>query len=376
MSYIYHGLGYVIGFFESFLGSYLLAMFLFALAVKILMFPFGIQQQKNQQKQASLRAKEMAIHKKYKGRENDRDAMMQRQNEIQQMYRDNNYNQFSGCLPMLIQLPIILVVYKAVINPLSYICHFAESVVEGIRTAIGTNFEFFQVAANTIKDGKFTGDELTMASILNNPEYLAKIGESVSEVTTAHIPNFTLFGYSLGGTPTGWFILIPFLVFGAQFLSMKLTRKLSYQPIGAENAGCSMKVMDFSMPAMTLVMSFFFPVILSFYWIFQSLLGVLQQWILKMIWPIKMPTEEDYRNAERAMRGKATSGGSGYAAPTGTRNYDPGKKYRSLHNIDAEEDETASPSLPAPEEPKNGKADGDAPKMKGENPNRNKGQKK
>ena len=62
----------------------------------------------------------------------------------------------------------------------------------------------------------------------------------------------------------------------------------------------------------------------------QELSGVaLQQFILKKVYPMPTFTEEDYKEAERALRGK--SSGS-------NRNYDTGKKYRSLHNIDADDE--------------------------------------
>lgn len=48
--------------------NYAIAILLFALIIKIIFFPLGIKQQKNMQKQASLRPKEMAIRKRYAGR--------------------------------------------------------------------------------------------------------------------------------------------------------------------------------------------------------------------------------------------------------------------------------------------------------------------
>ena len=388
---LYGIFGTIIKAFESLFQNYLLAILLFALCIKVLLFPFGIRQQKNQQKQASLRAKEVAILKKYKGRENDQRAMQQRQQELQQMYQDNNYNQFAGCLPMLIQLPIILIVYQAVVRPLAYICKFSDTAITAIINTIKSAPLDFGVAADAVN----SVNEMSATAILNKPEYFAKMCEKIPALSGTRIPNFTLFGQPIGETPTalmtgGWtwlWILVPFLVFGAQYLSMILIRKLSYQPPSVQNAGCSVKVMDFMFPAMTLMMSFGFPVLLSFYWIFQSLLGVLQQLILKLIWPMPVLTEEDYKNAERALRGKAVSGGSGNAAPAGSRNYDPNKKYRSLHTIDEDDDDLPAVVKPAQPEPepeetekeetdatsrKESQAESQAPVLKKDNPKRKK----
>ena len=83
------------------------------------------------------------------------------------------------------------------------------------------------------------------------------------------------------------------------------------------------------MPLMMTFMAFNFPALLGIYWIFQSVIGVVQQYILKKVYPMPTFTEEDYKEAERTLRGK----GSG-----ANRNFDSGKKYRSLHNIDADDE--------------------------------------
>ena len=326
MSYIFRGIGAVLAFFNSFLGSYLLAVLLFALVVKVLMFPFGIKSQKNSVKQASLRPKEMAIRKKYVGRESDREAQNQMNMEIQNMYRANNFNQFAGCLPMLIQLPIILIIYQAIYRPLSYIANFSASQIETVKSVIVSNYETLKV---TLSDGKYVGSELDMANIIHNNKAMFE-----SEgIATKNIPDFDLFGVNLGDTPSfyTWMIIIPVLVFFAQYFSTKLIRKMSYQPV-QNNGGCAMWVMDVTMPLMIAFMAFTFPAFLGIYWIFQSLLGVAQQYVLKKMYPYPTFTEQDYRDAERAMRGKGPKAGSG------TRTLPSGKTYRSLHHIDDDDE--------------------------------------
>ena len=79
---IYNIFGAVMNFFCSITNNnYVLALFLFAVAVKILLLPFSIKQQKNQIKGASLRPKMMAIEKKYAGR-NDKATLQKKQNEL------------------------------------------------------------------------------------------------------------------------------------------------------------------------------------------------------------------------------------------------------------------------------------------------------
>ena len=88
-------------------GHYILSLLIFAVLVEILLLPFGIKQQKNSIKQAGLRPKEKAIRDKYAGRD-DQPTRQKMQQEIQDLYQKEGYNPMSGCLPLLIQFPVII----------------------------------------------------------------------------------------------------------------------------------------------------------------------------------------------------------------------------------------------------------------------------
>ncbi len=99
-------------------GNFLLGTVFFAIAVEIIMLPIAIIQQNNARKQARFRPKEMAIRKKYAGR-TDQATMQEMQREIQEMYQREGYNPMSsGCLPLLVSLPIVFALYYVVIDPL------------------------------------------------------------------------------------------------------------------------------------------------------------------------------------------------------------------------------------------------------------------
>lgn len=366
MDFIYNAIGKFLGWLDSLTGSYVLALFVFAIIVEILMLPFGIRQQKNSIKQATLRPKEMAIRKKYAGR-NDQPTQQKMAQEIQEMYQNEGYNPMGGCLPLLIQFPIIIILYNVVINPLRYIMGMSK---EGVNALV----EFAGAAVDKGGLGMTVNKQNTIGLIdfikQNGTEAVEGIksfifgnaetnGETVfNELVTVFengTPNFNLFGLNLGETPSlqhfGWLWLIPLLTFGVYFASMKLTRKLTYQPTTANDpqVGCSNKIMDFSMPLMSVWISFMVPATIGVYWIFKSVLSTLKQFIMSRAMPIPTFTEEDYKAAEKEMKGKNKG--------TATRNYTPsGEKPRSLHYIDADDDET-----PAPVEKKPAKKQG-APK--------------
>ena len=118
-------------------GNYVMGILIFALVVEIVMLPFGIKQQKNSIKQARLRPKEMAIRKKYKGR-TDQATQQKMAQEIQKMYQEEGFNPMGGCLPVLVQIPVILALYQIVINPLRYVLGMATGVSNALVTYCNT----------------------------------------------------------------------------------------------------------------------------------------------------------------------------------------------------------------------------------------------
>ena len=133
--------GYVVEFcYNICFDNYLLALILFAIIVKIVLLPFSIKQQQNSIKQAKLRPKEMAIQKKYAGR-NDQVTRQKMQQEIMEMHQQEGFNQFGGCLLAIIQLPIILALYQIVVDPLKYVLRMSNESINVIREYITKGLE-------------------------------------------------------------------------------------------------------------------------------------------------------------------------------------------------------------------------------------------
>ena len=105
--FILKPIGAFLGWLDSWTGSYMLALLLFAVIIEIILLPLGIKQQKTSIKQAKLRPKEMAIQKKYAGR-NDRVTVQKMQQELMEMRQQEGVGQFGGCLTLLLQIPILI----------------------------------------------------------------------------------------------------------------------------------------------------------------------------------------------------------------------------------------------------------------------------
>ena len=124
-------LGWLLNVFYNISGNYLVALIFFAVIIKLILLPLGIKQHSNSIKQAKIRPKEAAIVKRYQNQKSQ--AAQQKKNaEIQKLYQDEGYNQLAGCLPLVIQLPIIMCIYSVVRSPLRYLCGLSTELVNKV----------------------------------------------------------------------------------------------------------------------------------------------------------------------------------------------------------------------------------------------------
>lgn len=334
-------MGYVIKFCSWIMGNqYLFALLIFAIIVEILLLPFGIKQQKNSIKQARLRPKEMAIRKKYAGRK-DQPTQQKMTAEIQELYQKEGFNPMGGCLPLLIQLPIIMALYWIVLNPMKYICGFSTDSINQISSVVQAyGYSGASASDRTIE----LVSQMRQVVAEHGVEVFSSVeGFSDKIQSLSDIPNLNMFGrFDLGGIPWSafgnglegfkagwWMVLIPVLTFVAYFFSMKMNRKLLYQPAADDKAmGCSNNTMDIVMPLFSVYIAFIMPAAIGIYWIFKSLLGVAKQAILHKAMPTPVFTEEDYKAAEKELNVRPEKN-----APKNKS----GRVVRSLHHIDDED---------------------------------------
>ena len=323
--------GYVIRFCNNLVGNnYLFALLLFAVIIEIVLLPFGIKQQKNSIKQAKLRPKEMAIRKKYAGRE-DQVSKQKMSQEIQEFYQKEGFNPMAGCFPLLIQFPIIIALYNIVMNPLRYICGITNTdTIDNIITVVTNTEKYKDVVFDSTRNINLVGAIKDIG--LEAFQAIEGFAEAIPSLDA--LPNLELFGgaIDLAATPSftsfNWLLLVPVLTFVSYFFSMKITRKFTYQPQADDKAtGCSNKMMDVMMPLFSVYIAFIVPAAIGVYWIFKSLLGIVKQLIVSRLMPLPKFTEEDYKAAEKAM---ATSEKPAKAQKSG-------KVVRSLHHIDDED---------------------------------------
>lgn len=91
-------------------GSYGLAIILLTIIIKMILYPLTAKQIKSMKAMQELQPKLKKLQDKYK----DNPQMMQQ--KLATLYKDAGVNPIAGCLPMLIQMPILMGMYYALFN--------------------------------------------------------------------------------------------------------------------------------------------------------------------------------------------------------------------------------------------------------------------
>lgn len=348
MEILYLPFAMIMRLFESFSPNYAISLLLFTILFKVVLFPLGIKQQKNQIKMAALRPKEEAIRKKYAGR-NDQATMQKMQQEIMDLQQRENVSPFGGCLPLVIQLGLVLVIYAIIRQPLTYICEFTKVELVELFNAVG-----FMNGAEAFTESTL-GRADQFKAIANIETFdIGTLSATIQE-KLSNLPNLDFFGLNLGYAPIEvWnaytskseivagfapkfidvvkYTIIPVLCFGLQVVTTKLTRKFTYQSPATQQAqsGCSMKMMDWMMPLMSLWFCYTFSSAIGLYWIYSNIFSFGQTVLLAKLMPIPKVTEEELKAAEKELKAKES----------GTRKSSEKIRVRSLHHIDDDDYDT------------------------------------
>ncbi|MBQ1263484.1 MAG: membrane protein insertase YidC [Oscillospiraceae bacterium] len=354
--WLYNALGSMLAWFESWSGSYAIALLFYALIFKIVFLPFAIKQQKNQIAMAKLAPKMQLIRAKYRGRV-DRVSQQKMQQEMMELQQKEGYSPFSGCLPMLIQLPLIIFLYNVIRSPLSYITKASKELIAAFNTALSPDKALDEISLIA----KIKESYAANPNIFSEITYTGTDGV-VESLSYSQLPNFNLWGMDLAQTPSlqaiSWLVLIPVIAAASQWFTMWITKKVNANPMtqtGDAQSQMSMKIMDLIFPLMTLFIAFSFSGMLGLYWIYQSIIAIVQTVIIAKAMPLPKYTEEEMKEMRKAQR-------EAEKAQRAALKTQP--KFRSLHYID-EDDYDELPEVKT-KNPKNNtkSSSGDMPEIK------------
>ena len=299
-------LGYVMDILFRFTSSFGvfnvgLCIILFTIVMKTLMIPLTIKQQKTTKLMSVMNPEIQAIQKKYKGK-SDQESMQRQNVEIQAVYEKYGTSMTGGCLPLLIQMPILLALYRVIYNIPAYVpsvrvyfdnvvtplmgqADYAQKLQEitNIATACGGKLDKFDFTnANRLVDMlyKFSTSQWGELQALF-PAISDVIGQNAAVVERMN----TFLGLNMAEAP-GWVPsfawIIPVLAAVSQWFSTKLMS--GNQPstsADAENPMAqSMKTMTTTMPLFSAFICITMPAGLGIYWIATSVVTINQQLVV------------------------------------------------------------------------------------------------
>ncbi len=295
-----------------------LSIILFTLVVKVLMFPLTIKQQKASKLMAVMQPEIQAIQNKYKGK-TDNDSMMKMNVETKAVYEKYGTSMTGGCLQLVIQLPILLALYRVIYNIPAYVgsvkTHFMNIVfaLTGVASATdladGAGASLLQFATehgvnlkgmNAIGDltgvtGTALGNKMVDILYKMNPSQWGELAGAFPNAADVIHENYKIIegmnsflGINLAAQPfDGSFVpnlawLIPILAGLSQYLSTKLMMNTNPSSAGQDEnqAAQMMKSMNITMPLMSVFFCFTFPAAVGIYWVSSSVFQILQQLIV------------------------------------------------------------------------------------------------
>ena len=265
--------------FYDFSQNYGIALILFALVIKLVLFPFNLKGKKSMIQMNLLSSKMQQLQKQY-GKDRERYNL-----EIQKLYEKEKVNPMSGCLWSFIPIIFLMVLYGIIREPLTYLMNVPADMINTVAEITGV--------ANS-----GTYPQIAMLKAIADPAMLeqvkAALGESAGAglfsmnveflgINLANIPQLN-FWSAEGGLVWGniGLFLLPLVSVGTSLLSMYVSMKTNQMNRGGEQNDQMAKTnrtMMIFMPIMSLWIGFTVPAGLSIYWIAQYIFSIFQELI-------------------------------------------------------------------------------------------------
>ena len=270
--------------------QYFLALIVFTILTRLVLFPFNVRQQKTMAKSSRLQPKIQKIQKKYNVNNisdpnQRRKAQTAMQDEMQALYSREGHNPMNmGCGPMAFQMVFLMGVIGIIYYPIQYIIGVAEldKNAEAIAKAIDFEGSYFQISIlqnfDNIREilatqfgDIFTADKLEAIANYKSHMYIGSLDMT-------QIPHWK----------DGIIVIIPILALltslASTLVSTLIQRKNN--PMAAQQQQ-QMIVMMLMMPLFSFYIAFKVSAAVGFYWIISNLVAIVQQLVIAKFFPPK-----------------------------------------------------------------------------------------
>ncbi len=292
-------LGYVMYLCYSLIGNYGLAIIVFTLFTKFILFPLSIWVQKNSIKMIRIQPELNQISAKYVGR---RDKISE---EHLACYKREHYKPLLSIVPMLIQVVLVLGLIGVMYNPLQHILHIDSSIIDA----------FGNVAKGLLGvDELGASGQLKILELIHNPQHAASFaavqlpGHDIgAALTSIGSFNTSFLGMDLTATPVlnGFSLLamLPLISGFSAFLMCFFQNRINV--LQREQGWLGKWGMAIFMTAFSTYFTFLVPAGVGLYWIFGNLFSILVMYAVN--WLFKPAKYIDYAALEQSKKALAES---------------------------------------------------------------------
>lgn len=307
-----------------------ITIIVFTAVTRLLLTPLQIKQMRTTRAMSKIQPELTRIQKKYANKK-DQQSQMAYSQELQGIYKKYKISPFAGCLPLIIQLPLIYALYNVLRQPSRYISRLGELYgelarvltenvpnIDGIITDVLTKIPLTPTANMELSK---LGDAVQLSDQLSNftTDQWTLLQETVSPAVNTLLENliqmkhgFEYFLVSLVDSPSqlvanGQYLalLIPIAAGASTFIFSRITMAASKPAPSADGqpnqAESMMKVMNIMMPIMMGWFSYTVPNGLALYWIAGNMIMMVQQvWVNKIVDKQQAALEEQLRKDREA----------------------------------------------------------------------------
>lgn len=235
MDFLYQIFGWILFHLYNFIGSYGISIIVFTILMKVLLLPLNIKQTKSMKDMQRLQPELQKLNKKYK---NNKEKLNE---ETLKLYKTFKVNPAGGCLPILLQFPILIGLYQTLLHPETWVF------VNGTITNVDMSF-------------------LWMESLSNPDPYY----------------------------------ILPILAALFTFITQKFTMASSPNTNPDDPNAKTQKIMLYVMPLMIGYISISMPAGVALYWVVQNVFTFVQQFIMMKIPEPDISIEEAERRVREA----------------------------------------------------------------------------
>ncbi|MFN2544394.1 MAG: YidC/Oxa1 family membrane protein insertase [Actinomycetota bacterium] len=280
-------LGWVLSHIYDGIHSYGAAIILLTLGIRLLLLPLGLKQIRNMQAMQAIQPQMKQLQQKYKGNKQKLNE------EMMKLYKERGVNPLAGCLPMLLQIPVLIALYSVLRFPqhpphLPEGSHLRTKIESSIHTKPPGNPANF-IGMNLLCNAQQAGSQVTY--------------EDTHEAKNS--PEAKVFLDCGSGAP----VRIPYYILGLLMVGTMYYQQRQMQRAAPPGQSQQQQMLTRIMPLISIFWGFIVPSGVILYWTTSNLVQIGQQHFLLRAGHLREPLADPGKKDDLASRGSDGGGG-------------------------------------------------------------------